>query len=72
MFKGSKDPDCQRGGPYHTYVNKIHRFAEEADKALAMGREERLSLVVELQPSSDEEEEEEEIEEKMDFDRKYN
>ena len=32
---------------------------EEADRALAMGIEERLSLVAELQPSDDDEEEEE-------------
>ena len=58
-YKGSEDPDFQPGGPVHSKSPPIVKGVEEADRALAMGIEERLSLVAELQPSDDDEEEEE-------------
>ncbi|XP_012941985.1 DNA mismatch repair protein Msh6 [Aplysia californica] len=70
-FKGSSDESFQKGGQYYSLNNKIRQGAKDADKALETTVEERLKLVVELQPSSEEEEEdedEEEVVEKMDFD----
>ncbi|GFO37513.1 DNA mismatch repair protein msh6 [Plakobranchus ocellatus] len=55
-FNGSDDEACQRGGQFYTLNAKINRGAKEADKALNMERKDRLSLVVDLLPSSDEEE----------------
>ncbi|CAL1537586.1 unnamed protein product [Lymnaea stagnalis] len=72
-FKGANDEAFKKGGQFYTLNNKIRKGVEEADKAIAMEVDERLKLVVELQPSSEEEEGEEEEEEKeetdkMDFD----
>ncbi|WAR00452.1 MSH6-like protein [Mya arenaria] len=53
-FKGSDDPDFQPGGPLHTKSTPVVKGVEEADHALGMSCEERLGLVVELQPSDDE------------------
>ena len=69
-FKGSKDESFQKGGQFYSLNTQINKGVKEADKALEMDRKDRLSLVVELLPSSDEEEEEGE-EENMDLDRKY-
>ncbi|KAI8764552.1 DNA mismatch repair protein Msh6 [Biomphalaria glabrata] len=67
-FLGTSDASFQKGGQFYTLNNKIQNGAKEADKALLMEADERLKLVVELQPSSEEEDEEEEVEDKMDFD----
>lgn len=71
-FKGSDDAECRRGGQFFTLNSQILRNAEEADKALKLPVEERLKLVVHLQPSDSEEEEEEGVAaaEVMDLDRK--
>ncbi|RUS83473.1 hypothetical protein EGW08_008789 [Elysia chlorotica] len=59
-FKGTQDESFQKGGQFYTLNTQINNIAKEADKALAMERKDRLSLVVDLLPSSDEEEEEDE------------
>ena len=70
-FKGSDDAECRRGGQFFTLNTQILRNAEEADKALKMPAEDRLKLVVHLQPSDSEEESEEDAAvEMMDLDRK--
>ena len=58
-FKGSDDAECRRGGQFFTLNTQILQNAEEADKALKMPVEDRLKLVVHLQPSDSEEESEE-------------
>ena len=63
-FKGSEDKDFQRGGAFYSTSLPVQQGADEADKSLKMSCEERLSLVVELQPSDDEDDE-------MDFDREF-
>ena len=72
-FKGSESAECQRGGQFFTFNTQIRTHAKEADKALAMTVEDRMTLVVHLQPSDseeDREESEENAEEVMDLDRK--
>ena len=63
-YKGSDDADFQIGGTCYSTSLPVQQGAAEADKALKMSLEERLSLVVDLQPSDEEEDE-------MDFDRVY-
>lgn len=41
---------------FHTNSTPVLKGAEEADNALKLKREDRLGLVVELQPSDDEDE----------------
>lgn len=60
-FKGTGDADFQIGGVFYSTSPPVQDGAAEADKALKMACEERLKLVVDLQPSDDEEDE-------MDFD----
>ena len=43
----------------------MQQGAEEADKALKMAREERLSLVVDLQPSEDEDDDMDDLDRKL-------
>ena len=59
-FKGSNDEAFQKGGQFYTLNTQINNGAKEADKALEMEKKDRLSLVVDLLPSSDEEDDEEE------------
>ena len=68
-FLGSDDKEFQKGGPYYSTSAPVIKGVEEAQKALKLSNEDRLSLVVDLQPSDDEEDEEEEAN-GMDFDRK--
>lgn len=56
IYKGSEDKDFQTGGMFHSKSTPVIKGAELADNALKLSREERLCLVVELQPSDDEEE----------------
>lgn len=71
-FRGSLDKDCQKGGPFFTLNAQVRKSAEAGDKALKMTVEERLKLVVNLQPSDDEEEKcNGEDDEDMDFDCKW-
>ncbi|PVD32426.1 hypothetical protein C0Q70_07860 [Pomacea canaliculata] len=68
-FRGSLDKDFQKGGPFFTLNAQVRKSAEAGDKALKMTVEERLKLVVNLQPSDDEEEKcNGEDDEDMDFD----
>ena len=55
-YKGTRDAEFQRGGMFHTNSAPVVKGAEEADEALKLSREDRLGLVVELQPSDDEDE----------------
>ncbi|XP_013386030.1 DNA mismatch repair protein Msh6 [Lingula anatina] len=59
-FTGSDSADFQRGGQFFSADPQCRKGATEADKAVASSVADRLKLVVDLQPSSDEEEEEEE------------
>lgn len=53
-YKGSDDPDWV-SGPLHSKSAPVIKGVGEADKALKLSQEDRLSLVVELLPSEDEE-----------------
>ncbi|GFR92090.1 DNA mismatch repair protein Msh6 [Elysia marginata] len=66
-FKGSNDESFQKGGQFYTLNTQVNKGVKEADEALKIDKKDRLSLVVDLLPSSDEEEEENE-EENMDLD----
>ncbi|XP_033727077.1 LOW QUALITY PROTEIN: DNA mismatch repair protein Msh6-like [Pecten maximus] len=57
-FKGSDDKEYQRGGQFFSHNPKVKQGTCEADKAMALTTEDRLKLVVELQPSDNEDEEE--------------
>jgi len=57
-FKGSEDVEWVSGS-LHSMSAPVIKGVEEADKALKLSHEERLKLIVELLPSSDEEEDEE-------------
>ena len=71
-FIGADDKECEKGGMFYSLNNKLRQGVKEADAALAMEKEDRNKLIVEMQPSSEEEEEEEdESVEKMDFDRRF-
>lgn len=58
-YKGSDHEDYKKGGKCHSLNPKVKKGTQEADNALKLSLEDRLKLVVDLQPSSDEEEEEE-------------
>lgn len=55
-FKGSDDPEWISGS-LHSKSAPVIKGVEEADRALKLSQEERLALIVELLPSSDEDEE---------------
>ncbi|XP_061180194.1 DNA mismatch repair protein Msh6-like isoform X2 [Saccostrea echinata] len=57
-YHGSDHEDYKKGGKCYSLNPKVKKGTEEADNALKLSVEERLKLVVDLQPSSDEEEEE--------------
>ncbi|XP_021365348.1 DNA mismatch repair protein Msh6-like isoform X1 [Mizuhopecten yessoensis] len=57
-YKGSNDKEYQMGGQFFSHNPKVKQGTCEADKAIKLSLEERLKLVVELQPSDEEEEEE--------------
>ncbi|BFZ11157.1 hypothetical protein BsWGS_14196 [Bradybaena similaris] len=67
-FKGANDEACQKGGQFYSLNNKIRQGVVDADKALLLDVQERMKLVVELQPSSEEEDDEDEPNETIDFD----
>ncbi|XP_059154951.1 DNA mismatch repair protein Msh6-like [Physella acuta] len=68
-FKGANDEAWQKGGQFYSLNNKIRKGVEDADKALGLEVDERMKLVVELQPSSEEEDDDhDEVAEKMDLD----
>ena len=67
MYEGSDCPEFGPGGVFHSKSMPVVKGVEEADKALKLERQERLGLVVELQPSEDEEDDDEE-ENDMDVD----
>ena len=48
--------ECRRGGVYFTSNTECRKGSEEAEKALKMTTEERLTLVVEHKMSDEEEE----------------
>lgn len=58
LYQGSDHEDYKKGGKCHSLNPKVKKGTQEADKALKLSVEDRLKLVVDLQPSSDEEEEE--------------
>lgn len=58
-YNGSDHEDYKKGGKCHSLNPKVKKGTQEADDALKLSVENRLKLVVDLQPSSDEEEEEE-------------
>ncbi|XP_048728354.2 DNA mismatch repair protein Msh6-like isoform X2 [Ostrea edulis] len=66
-FHGADHEDYKKGGKCYSLNPKVRKGTEEADKALKLSVEERLKLVVDLQPSSDEEEEEDEDDENMEI-----
>ncbi|XP_045216870.2 DNA mismatch repair protein Msh6-like isoform X2 [Mercenaria mercenaria] len=55
-YKGSEDAQVQKGGMFHTNSAPVVKGAEAADEAMKLSREDRLGLVVELQPSDEEDE----------------
>ena len=61
-YAGSRSPDCQLGGRFHTTKPDVRRGMEQADDALKKTKEERMKLIVCQVPSEDEEEEEEDME----------
>ena len=59
-FTGSSSKEFQRGGRFYSSDSDCFSGALEADKALKMGHDERLQLVVAVDPSESEEEESDE------------
>lgn len=55
-FTGADSKDARTGGTYFSMDPAQRKGVTSADKAMKMSKEERLGLVVELQPSEDEDE----------------
>ena len=55
-FTGTDVKECRRGGVYFTSNTECRKGSEDAEKALKMTIEERLTLVVEHKMSDEEEE----------------
>ena len=61
-FVGLDQPEYRRGGQYYSTDPDQYKAGQQADTALKLTRDERLSTLMVIIPSEDEEEEEEEME----------